>query len=81
MIKEERTQAVENCTRLELHSPGDLSVGDLCQAMFIEGARLLGYAGDALMPTEVQEQIFLAAVQIAEGLGLLLQLQQSKSCG
>jgi hypothetical protein len=51
VINQERTQAVENCTGLELHSPVDPSVGDLCEAMFIEGARLLGYAGEALMPT------------------------------
>ena len=50
-----------------------VSLGDLCQAMFIAGARVLGYTGEAPMPTEVQEQVFLAATLIADGLGLLLQ--------
>jgi hypothetical protein len=50
-----------------------VSLGDLCQAMFIEGARVLGYPTEAPMPKEVQEQVFLAATLIADGLGLLLQ--------
>jgi hypothetical protein len=41
--------------------------------MFIEGARVLGYTGEASMPREVQEQVFLAATLVADGLGLLLQ--------
>jgi len=41
--------------------------------MFIEGARALGYAGEAHMPTGALEQVFLATVMIADGLGLLLQ--------
>ena len=41
--------------------------------MFIEGARVLGFAGEAPMPREVQEQVFLAATLVADGLGLLLQ--------
>jgi hypothetical protein len=50
-------------------------LGDLCQAMFVEGARALGYTGEALMPFEVVEQVFLASVMIADGLKLLLQIQ------
>lgn len=50
-----------------------VSLGDLCEAMFIEGARALGYAGEAHMPTGALEQVFLATVMIADGLGLLLQ--------
>ncbi len=49
------------------------SLGDLCEAMFIEGARVLGYAGEALMPTGALEQVFLASVMIADRLGQLLQ--------
>jgi hypothetical protein len=50
-----------------------VSLGELCEAMFIEGARVLGFAGEAPMPREVQEQVFLAATLVADGLGLLLQ--------
>ena len=50
-----------------------VSLGDLCQAMFIEGARVLGFSGEAPMPREVQERVFLAATLVADGLGLLLQ--------
>jgi hypothetical protein len=52
-----------------------VSLGRLCQAMFIEGARVLGYTREALMPKEIQEQIFLAATLIVDGLGQLLQNQ------
>jgi hypothetical protein len=41
--------------------------------MFIEGARVLGFAGEAPMPREVQEQVFLAGALLADGLGLLLR--------
>ena len=41
--------------------------------MFIEGARVLGFAAEAPMPREVQERVFLAATLVADGLGLLLQ--------
>ena len=41
--------------------------------MFIEGARVLGFAGETPMPREVQERVFLAATLVADGLGLLLQ--------
>jgi hypothetical protein len=58
------------------HLPADpISLGDLCQAMFIEGARVLGYTGEAPMPREVQEQVFLAVTLMADGLGLLLQTE------
>ena len=54
--------------------PADpVTLGKLCQAMFIEGARLLGFAGEAPMPREVQEQVFLAATLVADGLWLLLR--------
>jgi len=47
--------------------------------MFIAGARVLGYTGEAPMPTEVQEQVFLAATLIADGLGLLLQTDDDRA--
>jgi hypothetical protein len=43
--------------------------------MFIEGARVLGFSGEAPMPREVQERVFLAATLVADGLGLLLQAE------
>ena len=72
--RRECTQTVENRISVKPHLPTDpVSLGDLCQAMFIEGARVLGYAGEAPMPREVQEQVFLAVTLMADGLGLLLQ--------
>jgi hypothetical protein len=75
-FKEELIQTVGNRSSAKPQVPGDpISLGDLCQAMFIEGARVLGFAGEATMPREVQEQVFLAATLMADGLGLLLQTQ------
>lgn len=48
------------------------SAGDLCKAMFIEGARVLGFSLDAPIPREAQERILLAAGLIANGLAALL---------
>ena len=68
--------AVENHISTKLQVPSDpVSLGDLCQAMFIEGARVLGYTGEAPMPREVQEQVFLAVTLMADGLGLLLEAE------
>jgi hypothetical protein len=72
--RRECTQTVENHSSSKPNLPNDpVSLGDICQAMFIEGARVLGYTGEAPMPKEVQEQVFLAATLVADGLGLLLQ--------
>lgn len=80
MFEEERTQAVRIRISPEPHAFGDpLSLGLLCQAMFIEGARVLGYTGEALMPKEVQELVFLAATSIADGLGRLLRNQDDSA--
>ena len=74
--RRERTQIVENRISTKPQVPSDpVSLGDLCQAMFIEGARVLGYTGEAPMPKEVQEQVFLAVSLMADGLGLLLQAE------
>ena len=48
------------------------SAGDLCKAMFIEGARVLGFSLNAPIPREAQERILLAAGLIANGLAALL---------
>ena len=65
---------MENYSSIKSQLPTDpVSLGDICQAMFIEGARVLGFTGEAPMPREVQEQVFLAATLVADGLGLLLQ--------
>jgi len=52
-----------------------VSLGDLCQAMFIEGTRVLGIPGRRSCPPESWSKSFLATVMIADGLGLLLQSQ------
>lgn len=46
--------------------------GEVCKAMFIEGARVLGFNLEAPIPREAQEQILLAARLIADGLVALL---------
>ena len=46
--------------------------GEVCKAMFIEGARVLGFNLEAPIPREAQEQILLAARLIADGLTALL---------
>jgi hypothetical protein len=67
---------VENYISTKPQFPNDpVSLGDICQAMFIEGARVLGYTGEAPMPREVQEQVFLAVTLMADGLGLLLEAE------
>jgi hypothetical protein len=54
-----------------------LSVEDLSKAMFIEGARVLGFQAAATIPLEAQEKILLAAASIVERLPLLLQMQRA----
>jgi len=67
---------MENHISSKPQFPSDpVSLGDLCQAMFVEGARVLGYTGEAPMPREVQEQVFLAVTLMADGLGLLRQTE------
>jgi hypothetical protein len=66
---------VENRSSTKPHPSDPVSLGDICQAMFIEGARVLGYTGEAPMPREVQEQVFLAVTLMADGLGLLLEAE------
>ena len=72
--RRERTQTVDNRINTKPPLPTDpVNLGKLCQAMFIEGAGVLGFAGEAAVPREVLEQVFLAATLVADALGLLLQ--------
>ncbi|HUA34846.1 MAG TPA: hypothetical protein VMA09_14655 [Candidatus Binataceae bacterium] len=48
---------------------------DLCEAMFIEGARVLGYAYDAPIPLESQDKILQAASMLAEKLAVLVAIK------
>jgi hypothetical protein len=55
----------------EGHSP---DVEDLCQAMFIEGARVLGFNFDEPISQEAQEKILHAANFLGERLAILLEI-------
>ncbi|MGO9603976.1 MAG: hypothetical protein ACLQAT_11345 [Candidatus Binataceae bacterium] len=48
---------------------------DLCEAMFIEGARALGFAFDAQISVEAQEKILQAANSLAEKLSILVEIR------
>lgn len=50
-------------------------LGKVCQAMFIEGARQLGYDLYSPMPRAAQEQVRTAACLLAERLQALFDLQ------
>jgi hypothetical protein len=52
-------------------------LGDLCEAMFIEGSRTLGFDFTDEIPPVVQEQIMKTAAQLAERLGNLISIQAS----
>jgi hypothetical protein len=49
-------------------------VEDLCEAMFIEGARVLGIAFDAPLSLEAQKKILQAACSLGERLAVLLEV-------
>jgi hypothetical protein len=51
------------------------NVEDLCVAMFIEGARVLGVNFNAPMSLDAQEKILQAAHSLREKLALLLEFQ------
>ena len=64
----------ENCEpvyRGEGHSP---NVEDLCEAMFIEGARVLGFTLDAPITVDAQQKIVQAANFLSEKLAILLEI-------
>jgi len=55
----------------EGHSP---NVDDLVEAMFLEGARVLGLvASDAPVSVEAQQKILLAAASLTDRLAFLLE--------
>ena len=67
---------MENHISTNLQVTNDpVSLGDLCQAMFIEGARVLATPRRRSYRRKFQEQILLAAVMIGDGLEWLLQSQ------
>jgi hypothetical protein len=51
------------------------NVDDLCVAMFLEGARLLGIKDDAPMSLDAQAKILEAAASLGERLAVLLEIQ------
>jgi hypothetical protein len=55
----------------EDHSP---DIEDLCEAMFIEGARVLGFALDAPISSDAPQKILRAANFLGEKLTILLAL-------
>jgi hypothetical protein len=61
----------------EGHSP---NVEDLCEAMLIEGARVLGFAFDAPLSLEAQEKILQAAYSLGERLAILLEIGSEIEC-
>jgi hypothetical protein len=61
----------------EGHSP---NVEDLCEAMFIEGARILGVAFGAPLSLEAQEKILRAAYSLSERLAILMEIGSAVEC-
>jgi hypothetical protein len=61
---------------IERYSP---DVEDLCVAMFLEGARMLGVSSDSPMSLEAQARILEAAASLGEKLAMLLQMQSHES--
>jgi hypothetical protein len=51
------------------------NVDDLCVAMFLEGARVLGIKSDAPMSLDAQARILEAAASLGERLAMLLEMQ------
>jgi hypothetical protein len=52
-------------------------LGDLCEAMFIEGSRTLGFDFTDEIPPAAQRQIMKAAARLAERLGNMISIQAS----
>ena len=52
-------------------------LGDLCEAMFIEGSRTLGFDFTDEIPLAAQGQIMKAAAQLAERVGNMISIQAS----
>jgi hypothetical protein len=57
------------------HAYSQPNVDDLCVAMFLEGARLLGIKDNAPMSLDAQARILEAAASLGERLAVLLEMQ------
>jgi hypothetical protein len=55
------------------------NIDDLCVAMFLEGARVLGITSDAPMSLDAQAKILEAAASLGEKLAALLEMQGDES--
>ncbi|HEY6420478.1 MAG TPA: hypothetical protein VIX59_15905 [Candidatus Binataceae bacterium] len=56
------------------HAP---DVADLCEAMFVEASRILGFGLTDEIPPAAFDQIMAAAKELAERLGNLIRIQAS----
>jgi len=65
----------ENLVSMSCAEGQSPNVEDLCVAMFIEGARVLGVSFNAPMSLDAQEKILQAAHSLREKLALLLEFQ------
>ena len=63
----------ENCVSVSCAEGHSLSIEDLCIAMFIEGARVLGITFDAPVSLDAQKKILQAASSLSEKLAFLLE--------
>lgn len=54
------------------------NVDDLCVAMFLEGARVLGITSDAPISLDAQARILEAAATLGEKLAFLLEMQSDE---
>jgi hypothetical protein len=70
----------ENCVSVSCAEGCSPNVEDLCEAMFIEGARVLGIAFDAPLSLEAQEKILQAAYSLGERLAILLEIGSEIEC-
>jgi len=72
--RRERTQTVDNRINTKPPLPTDpVNLGEALSGHVHRGSGVLGFAGEAAVPREVLEQVFLAATLVADALGLLLQ--------
>jgi hypothetical protein len=63
----------ENCVSVSCAEGHSLGIEDLCIAMFIEGARVLGFTVDSPISLDAQRKILQAASSLSEKLAVLLE--------
>ena len=56
------------------------NIEDVCEAMFIEGARMLGFSFDEPISLEAQQKIMQAASSLSEKLAVLLEITGEAEC-